>query len=292
MPTNDTKLLPTTEYHNKEFTPFMIYIKDTHAIIPIPYIQNIINEPAWIISKFNKTTKDKFTPILYTKIIDGNLNPDSFKNLNIIPCLLSKNWKPISTKIQFNSFNISCDKLNNNEINFDLNENNNINNNNDNKNDDLNDVPDGELIELSISDEKIDENFDEKKEENSKDKNIINNKKFDVDDIKIININQIGIENIVRITNNLNEFKIEWNKSELGIHDELDRFLDCKGKVIDISEDDDTIKLEWQNKDTSWIPAKACWLTWKNDPTNPKPLKEDLSDNENDLNLLENTLGL
>merc|ERR1712154_94494 len=86
---------------------------------------------------------------------------------------------------------------------------------------------------------------------------------FDVDDVKCTMVEMVGSGNIVIVTNDINELTKEWKLSELGPHDNLVRFLNAKGRVVDIEEDDDSIKVEWANLDTSWLPVKACWITWK-----------------------------
>ena len=64
----------------------------------------------------------------------------------------------------------------------------------------------------------------------------------------------------VRITAVKEDFEAAWREAELGNHDNLSMYLDMVGKIVDIDEDDDTVKLQWGNLDTSWIPIKACMV--------------------------------
>merc|ERR1712129_663818 len=114
---------------------------------------------------------------------------------------------------------------------------------------------------------------------------------FDVDDVKCSMVEMVGSGNVMIVTSDINELTKEWKCSELGPHDDLQCFLGCKGKVIDIEEDDDTVKLEWANLDNHWLPVKACWITWKDKKlTVPKYFDDDDEANDKDTQLLQELL--
>ena len=104
-------------------------------------------------------------------------------------------------------------------------------------------------------------------------------------------IEEVGNENILRVTNDLSELKKEWLESELGPHDALEMFIGAKGKVIDIEEDDDSVKLQWANSDFHWLPARACWITWKDKKLTSPNFYPDQDGNDGDTQLLESTFG-
>jgi len=61
-----------------------------------------------------------------------------------------------------------------------------------------------------------------------------------------------------KVTTNKDWLTQCWNESELGPTDGIESFLGCIGIIQDIEEDDDTIKLRWENFDEIWLPVKAC----------------------------------
>ena len=65
----------------------------------------------------------------------------------------------------------------------------------------------------------------------------------------------------VEVTESKDVLRREWEAAELGVHDSLEIFCNAIGKIVDIDEDDDTVKLRWGNLETSWIPIKACKVT-------------------------------
>ena len=290
----DTNIIPTFSYNdNNVFKPFFIYLltknnNKLYGLIPLPCINNIINYPVWVISQLKMNNNNQgilIKHLYYTKLTNGNFNK-KFKDVTNIPCLDTKYWKSINSN-NIPKFTITCiqKKISND----------NINSNSNDINDDS--VPDNESIELSTSNEnKVNIIDDIKVMDNNEEKDEIkfdNKKMFDVDDVKIVDINQVGIDNVLRITDDINVLTNEWNVSEIGPHDELNVFLNSIGKVIDIDDDDNTAKVEWKNKTTSWIPVKACYLTWKLKPTNPAPLNDNDGNILNDdVNAIRNNVGL
>jgi len=51
-----------------------------------------------------------------------------------------------------------------------------------------------------------------------------------------------------------------WEACELGsiTQQDLETYCGCPGRITEIEEDDDTVQLEWNTKDTQWIPICAC----------------------------------
>ena len=39
-------------------------------------------------------------------------------------------------------------------------------------------------------------------------------------------------------------------------------FLGAIGKVVDI-EENNSVKIKWINRNYHWLPAKACWIRWR-----------------------------
>ena len=66
--------------------------------------------------------------------------------------------------------------------------------------------------------------------------------------------------NCVKITESKEELKAQWEESELGSHDNLEIYCGAIGKIVDIDDGDNTMKLQWGNFDTAWIPIKACMV--------------------------------
>ena len=130
-----------------------------------------------------------------------------------------------------------------------------------------------------------------KKEEEEEEKKKVDPQIFDVDDHKISMVEEVGHDNILRVTDDLEELKREWNESELGNHDELEMFLGAIGKVIDIEEDDDTVKLEWSNNDCHWLPVRACWIKWKDKKITAPNFYPDQDENIDDSKLLNTAFG-
>jgi len=130
------------------------------------------------------------------------------------------------------------------------------------------------------------EEEEEKKEEKKPDKLV-----FDVDDRKISCVEMVGHNNILRVTEDIEELRREWSECELGNHDELEMFLGAIGKVIDVEEDDDTVKLEWSNNDCHWLPAKACWLKWNDRSVTAPNFYPDQDEDNDDTKLLNNAFG-
>lgn len=76
----------------------------------------------------------------------------------------------------------------------------------------------------------------------------------------IENENEIKEGDLVCITKNIDILNSEWKASELGPNDEKNVYLGNVGKIMEIEEDDETVKLRWENYDTVWIPYKACFV--------------------------------
>jgi len=73
-------------------------------------------------------------------------------------------------------------------------------------------------------------------------------------------IEQAQTGKTVYVTTDLATLKSQWEEAELGAIDEatLKGYLGCPGKIIEVEDDDDTVKLEWVTKDCQWIPICAC----------------------------------
>jgi len=62
----------------------------------------------------------------------------------------------------------------------------------------------------------------------------------------------------VQVTKNKARLESMWEEAELGMNDDKAMYLGCIGKIMEIEEDDDTVKVRWANLDTCWMPIKAC----------------------------------
>ncbi|ETN97428.1 hypothetical protein RFI_40101, partial [Reticulomyxa filosa] len=116
------------------------------------------------------------------------------------------------------------------------------------------------------------------------------NKKWKVDDVLCQDINMIGSDQILRVTSKIDVLQTKWKESQLGPHDCLEVFLNCVGRVVDMDDSDDSVKLEWADLTSNWLPYKACFLTWSKDVTTPdysKDKESECADIEYDKNLLE-----
>jgi len=104
----------------------------------------------------------------------------------------------------------------------------------------------------------------------------------------------VGHDQVLRVTSDIQVLEEKWKESQLGPHDSLSIFLNCIGKVIDIDESDDSVKLEWADFTNNWLPIKACWLTWSKELTIPNYAQD--KDNvpefmDQDISLLESMFG-
>lgn len=111
-------------------------------------------------------------------------------------------------------------------------------------------------------------------------KNNRNKLGFNSDDHIITCVEEVGHGNILKVTTCLAILEYEWNESELGPHDELQMYLGCVGKIIEIEEDDDTVQLQWGNMNHCWIPIRACAITWKDSLTIPVQACEEDEDTD------------
>ena len=68
----------------------------------------------------------------------------------------------------------------------------------------------------------------------------------------------VRVGTTVQVTRNLRVLRKEWKRAELGPIDALKGYLGAVGKVMEIEEDDDTVKVRWQNLDEFWLPVRAC----------------------------------
>merc|ERR1712045_1031412 len=73
--------------------------------------------------------------------------------------------------------------------------------------------------------------------------------------LEYLTIAEVKTGETVFVTHDLKPFKKEWKASELGeLKDaDLEIYLGCPGKIVDIESDDDTLQLQWFNMDTQWI---------------------------------------
>jgi len=64
----------------------------------------------------------------------------------------------------------------------------------------------------------------------------------------------------IYVTTDFKILKKLWKECELGAMEDqdLEIYLGCPGKILEIEEDDDTVNLEWLTKDTQWMPIEAC----------------------------------
>merc|ERR1712087_1042869 len=69
-----------------------------------------------------------------------------------------------------------------------------------------------------------------------------------------------GIEEgkTVKVTSDIKILNEAWIEAELGENDDKGMYLGAIGKIIEIEEDDDTVKIRYANYDTMWMPIKAC----------------------------------
>ena len=62
----------------------------------------------------------------------------------------------------------------------------------------------------------------------------------------------------IKVTVNAKRLDTMWIEAELGINANTTKYLGAIGKIIEIKEYDDTVKVIWSNNDECWIPIKAC----------------------------------
>jgi len=89
----------------------------------------------------------------------------------------------------------------------------------------------------------------------------------------------------VRITSDPKLLQKLWSESGLGPMDELKAFCNVVGNVQEIEENDNTVKLRWENYDTAWMPLKACLDAGEIQPTLPKMADDKIvnTDQNNDV---------
>jgi len=73
-------------------------------------------------------------------------------------------------------------------------------------------------------------------------------------------IEQAKIGVTVYVTTDGAHLRKMWTACELGTisKEDLESYCGCPGVVKEIEDDDDTVQLEWNTKDTQWIPFCAC----------------------------------
>merc|ERR1719237_926517 len=62
----------------------------------------------------------------------------------------------------------------------------------------------------------------------------------------------------VKVTSSIKILNEAWIEAELGENDDKAMYLGAIGKIVEIEEDDDTVKVRYANYDTMWMPIKAC----------------------------------
>ncbi|ETO21008.1 hypothetical protein RFI_16194 [Reticulomyxa filosa] len=70
------------------------------------------------------------------------------------------------------------------------------------------------------------------------------------------------IGNTVRVTKDLALLEERWKSSDLGPHDKISAFLGAVGAIQEINEDNDSVRLQWKNEKSNWIPVQACLVCW------------------------------
>lgn len=88
-----------------------------------------------------------------------------------------------------------------------------------------------------------------------------------------LKIEGVKVNDSIYVTNDVNVLKKEWEEAGLGTLSDADLaiYTGCPGKVLEIEEDDDTVKLEWLTMDTMWIPVMACVKDLPKAVTKPAP---------------------
>ena len=293
----NSKIQPFLIYHKEALVKSKLH---RYAIFVVPCIpQLFVSKPCWVIAELpfaknnnnnnnnNRNSSKESDPIYYYYQQIDMSNKYATRDV-YNPKILGMNstdypWKCIAGLLTspISSIRMEIGNLHENEtidhdnlisgINGKNNNDNNNNNNNNNSvlmlnransasssSSDL--VPIDETKEVTLTN---DENLSKFTENSGKGKNDKKWHYFDVEDKKCDSIECVGSNQIIRVTDDISELEREWEVSELGTHDELECFLGCVGKVIDISDDgDDTIKVQWSNMDMSWLPFRACWITW------------------------------
>jgi len=76
----------------------------------------------------------------------------------------------------------------------------------------------------------------------------------------------------VFVTPDFKILKTQWKECDLGhmTKEDMEAYTRCRGKVVEIEEDDDTVQLEWITMDTQWIPVRACVKTLEGTGFTPK----------------------
>merc|ERR1719419_725500 len=73
-------------------------------------------------------------------------------------------------------------------------------------------------------------------------------------------IEDVKVNATVYVTTDVKVLRKEWTACELRTirKEDLESYCGCPGVVKEIEDDDDTVQLEWNTKDTQWIPFCAC----------------------------------
>ena len=68
----------------------------------------------------------------------------------------------------------------------------------------------------------------------------------------------IKVGNRVRITSHLDVLLSKFRESELDTNDASKEVLNAIGEIVEIREDDDTVKIKVSETKTIYVPVKAC----------------------------------
>jgi len=73
-------------------------------------------------------------------------------------------------------------------------------------------------------------------------------------------LEQAELGSTVYVTTDGKQLRKMWTECELGPinKEDLESYCGCAGVIKEIEDDDDTVQLEWNTKDTQWIPFFAC----------------------------------
>jgi len=73
-------------------------------------------------------------------------------------------------------------------------------------------------------------------------------------------LEQAELNSTVYVTTDGAQLRKMWTECELGpiTKEDLESYCGCAGVIKEIEDDDDTVQLEWNTKDTQWIPFFSC----------------------------------
>jgi len=105
--------------------------------------------------------------------------------------------------------------------------------------------------------------FDEEKQTSNENTNEEERYLANVEDEGVI------IGNTLRVTNDLKLLQSRWKTADLDAEEKLDKYVSAVGTILEVSEDHDTVKLQWKNDKSTWIPVQACLDAHGADVTSP-----------------------